>query len=168
MKEIKLMVVALAESYGRTLSKNVLNAYCCVLSDLSDTEVRSLFNAALIQFSRFPSPKELRELARPTDGGREIAEKIWAAIPRYGYPNGDEAREFMGPDAWAIVQNMGGWYHVCEGAYVQNKGHWIAQTRDLADSMLQRGAIERENRRAALASTDAVARLASKTVKGIE
>lgn len=94
---------------------------------------------------RFPSIRDIREAAGEAqdtpqnDHGTatEVAERIWTAIGKFGWPNGEAAKEFLGEPAWSAVLLSGGWQDACN-AHEDQKGIFIAQMRDLTLSLLRK------------------------------
>jgi hypothetical protein len=97
-------------------------------------------NASLSDFlksmrsgDKFPSINELRaKSARikgiPDDGSedpRQLAEKCWSAISRFGYPNPDLAKKFVGPIGWKMIERQGGWVSFCASAGDENQKSFL-------------------------------------------
>lgn len=90
--------------------------------------------------SRMPSIAEIIDFYFPDEKsvdkreiGAMIAAKIGDAVRKFGYPNGAEAKTFIGDDGWCAVQAFGGWQWVCEnyGTYLLPTHMAQAQIRDL-------------------------------------
>jgi hypothetical protein len=72
------------------------------------------------------------------DQAREAAAKILEAVGKFGYPNWQPARDFMGSLAAEVVKRQGGWVAICESITNQNKYMLQAQWRDLALALLEK------------------------------
>lgn len=85
---------------------------------------------------RFPSIAEILAMVNPkpdTDSeARIIADKIWAAIERFGSLKSkqDLIRSSIGQVGWRVVEQMGGWRVVCEIADYDNVSSLKAQWRE--------------------------------------
>jgi len=120
---------------GQTLEDMVLEMY---VDDLSDLDPQACI-AAYQQYRRnpanrtFPLPAQIRELVSPGEfisietKAREIAARIVGAISMYGWNNSSQARLYIGPEGWGVVERSGGWSHLC-----QNTGLTIQPTTLLA------------------------------------
>lgn len=144
-------VILLTHEYynrGAPLSDQVLLMYA---SDLSDLEPKKCI-AAYEQYRRspanktFPLPAQIRALVNPEEfvtveaKAREIAARICAAVPKFGWNNGSEARAFIGPEGWDVVQRQGGWQHLCEFfGWKINPSSFQAQVRDQVEASLHYG-----------------------------
>ena len=93
----------------------------------------------------FPSITDIRDACKAPgdrlsdeDVAREAAAKALGAVSKFGWPNGRQAREFMGELAWGAVDKMGGWAMLCETLTAQNMTTMQAQLRDLIGSIIAR------------------------------
>src|SRR3990167_4029052 len=89
-----------------------------------------------------PMPYDLIKIAdpKPDDDfvAREIAARIVGSVPKLGYPNGSEARDYIGEVGWGVVQRMGGWSYVCETMGVStDPSTFQAQAREIIKGHLQ-------------------------------
>jgi hypothetical protein len=87
-------------------------------------------------------PAEVLQFLRPQlsddDLANSIAAKIQYCYRHFGYNNADGAKAYMGPQAWQVVHDSGGWVQMCAGATEEGKRTEYAQLRDLARSVLRR------------------------------
>lgn len=96
-------------------------------------------------FQRIPTVKRIKETMgvdieiSQRDQGVLISGRIWSAISRYGYMRGTEAREYIGDVGWAVVNMLGGWGPLCENTMIDEQHVFMAQTRDLVQSILIHG-----------------------------
>lgn len=100
---------------------------------------------AVRKFEAFPSIKQLLELfgdTEPTeaDKGREVADRIWGAIERWGSTSWSQVQEHIGPIGVAVVNMQGGWNAVCLIADYDNAGQIKAQWRESAAAIARKGA----------------------------
>lgn len=130
--------------YRMKLDDQVLRMYADDLADFDFAEVR----AALDVYRKnpknrqLPMPSQIREIIKPEvdpdSAAREVAARITAAIPKFGWCNSQEARAYIGETGWDVVERQGGWSHIC-----QNHGITIdptsfqAQVRDIAKASIQ-------------------------------
>lgn len=142
--QLKALWIFYAAYFNRTLPDEVIEMYCEDLADLDFDTVK----AALAQYRRnpkntqLPIPSKIRELVCPQIDddsiSREAAARIVAAVPKFGWNNGKDAKVYIGELGWQVVQKQGGWVYLCE-----NMGKEIspttfqAQARDLAKTQIQ-------------------------------
>lgn len=113
-------IVAVSEVYGINMSKLRLSTYLEVLSCLTDAE----FNLACEKImkdeklTRFPLPAQFIATARPTVDPRvaaiESLDRIKMAVNKFGWPNPDQAQEFLTEQEWGFVCRRGGWMSLCQ------------------------------------------------------
>ena len=149
--ELKKGIILTAQYYGRELKDAVIGMMADDLSDLDFQKV----SAAFLSYRRnpknkfFPLPAQIRELVLPEvtaqAQARNEIDNIKKAIRDYGYSNSTEARLFLGPVAWAIVQGNGGWLRICQSDFIFNPA-LIAQARTRAEDIIQFGAIDQVER----------------------
>lgn len=132
-----------AAYYRQQLPDEVFVMYADDLADLAFEPVK----AALEAYRRnpknrsLPIPADIRATLEPQidpdSAAREIAARITAAIPKFGWCNGAEARVYIGEVGWQVVCDQGGWTHICQHHGLElNPSSFQAQVRDLARSRL--------------------------------
>lgn len=109
-----------AAYYSRELQREVVSMMVDDLADLPFDAVEAAYQS----FRRdpknksFPLPAQIRDIVAPVETpeerAREIAARIEGAIVKFGYPNGNAARAYIGEDGWSIVERYGGWSHLCQ------------------------------------------------------
>lgn len=92
----------------------------------------------------FPSPIKLQKYVNPLEGpeseGRAIASRIREAVSRYGWSNQAEAKFYIGPVGWKIVESSGGWSYLCENLGTNiDPNSFYAQARDRAIDLTKFG-----------------------------
>lgn len=121
--ETKLLTQTLAmyaAYYRIRLDDEVVRMYAEDLADLEFQTVRDALSKyrANPKNRTMPLPAMIREQldpeVDPESAAREIAARIQAAIPKFGWPNGPDARKFIGEVGWGIVERQGGWAYICE------------------------------------------------------
>lgn len=129
---VKEMILLTAIYYSKTVPDAVLEMYA---EDLADLPVDRVLEAYKIYRRNpankfFPLPAQIREIIAPTvsakSEARESVERIKQAITKFGYCNLNEARMYIGPVGWKLVQGLGGWTAVCESNFIVNS-NLIAQ-----------------------------------------
>jgi len=75
---------------------------------------------------------------RDETDAREAASLIIQAVKKFGWPAPEDAKNFMGSLAWAVVERQGGWASICKNLNDSNLGIHQAQWRELAKSILDR------------------------------
>jgi hypothetical protein len=139
IKEVKKGIALTAVYYARNLSGDVIGMMADDLRDLPYAAVSEAFKAYRNNSKNksFPLPAQIRDMVSPTETpesiARDTAARIQQAVVNLGYSNGNEAKLFIGPAGWRIVERFGGWSYLC-----QNLGLTIsattfhAQARELA------------------------------------
>lgn len=145
-KALGRVILATAVYYGRQVSQDVLSMMIDDLSDLPINTVLSAYSAfrrdARNKF--FPLPAQIREMITPQvdpeSAARELAARITGAIPKFGYANSQEAREYIGELGWQIIQRQGGWTYICEHHGLRiDPTAFQAQIREQAKASLKYG-----------------------------
>lgn len=141
------ILVGLAEVYGEDLTGPRLKAYLLVLKQIPTEEVLRAANQILASENtrKMPLPGQLLAICQPTltaeEEAKEVAGRIIAAVPRYGYANQDEAKKYIGELGWQVVAMQGGWAEICRNM----RNHMIptlqAQYRELALTLRKKAII---------------------------
>lgn len=143
--QVKLKWVTLCAYYQKQLPDLVIEMYCQDVSDLDSKDVCS----ALDLWRRNPKnrtvplPAQIREMIRPEfvdedSESREICSRIIESITKFGYPNGSDARNFIGEAGWTVVTSYGGWSHLCQNLGTKiSVDSFNAQARELLKSRIK-------------------------------
>ena len=140
-KEIFTQLKALAMLLGADVTKDVILAYMRIFEkeEFTTEQIKKAIMQASVSCKFFPRPVEFIELIRPQVGKEDatyLAGRIIDCISRFGWPNGQGAKEYMGPVAWNAVLGVGGWSRVCDTPE-NNLGTLRAQLRDNCLSALK-------------------------------
>jgi hypothetical protein len=127
-----------------------------VIEDLRDLNAEDCF-AAIISFRKNPKNKfwpkasDVRGIVVPEISDESLAEqaakKIPEAIKKFGWPQPNEARAFIGEIGWSFIMSRGGWTNVCQNLGSEwDIGIFHAQARQVAKSEIEyRKFNEKEN-----------------------
>jgi len=138
------MWVAIAQMYGKDLTRQALVLMLDSINDLDPVKVYDVFKQWVNEkkTNSYPLPADIRALVMPSldplDKSRLAASRVIEAVNKFGYTSPFEAREFIGELGWQAINNFGGWDYVCG-----NLGHVIdvttfnAQIRDICVSVLK-------------------------------
>lgn len=90
----------------------------------------------------WPKIADIRAIVNPqVDVGsraQEIASRLREAITRFGWPNQDKAKMFIGEIGWDVVNRFGGWTFICENHGINlNPEAFYAQARELVKARLE-------------------------------
>lgn len=143
-QEFIAKLTGLAHLCGFTLTPEVISLYDQHLGELGYADAARAIDRIIVERrSRdpFPSVKEIREVIRPElrpeDEASEVVGRIVGLVSRAGpYANG--VADALGPIAWEIVCEEGGWVTVCELLTYDNMPTLKAQWRRAAEAKLRR------------------------------
>lgn len=141
---IARIVIGLAEYYDKTLNANQLEMYVEDLSVLTEDQLSSAVKLYSTNPENvfFPLPSKLLAIIKPPmnekDEAQEVSNLIMSCVLKCGYTNPETAKQKMGDLAWQVVQQFGGWKHLCETCTNENEGMLRAQIRGLAESVSKR------------------------------
>lgn len=172
--KIAQQVLGLAEYYDKTLSENQLSMF---VEDLSELDIEQL-QFAVKKYRQdpanlfFPLPAKLIALVTPhmteKDEAQEVANLIITCVSRCGYTNQLQAKERMGELAWATVQLMGGWKHICESLTFDNEGMIRSQIRGMAEVVSKKAKRGELDQTPSLPKSNEVQKLIQSAFKAIE
>lgn len=143
MNPIAKMLIDMAKFYDQSLDERQLEMYVEVLAKAPQQIVLKAGKDYVsdTRNTRFPMPphrildRYIPREADPRDVGREIALRVRAAITHFGWCNSGEARNHIGETGWRVVEQMGGWLHLCEHLGVEiQETTFMAQCRDAIES----------------------------------
>lgn len=139
MSRIKEIIIMTASYYGKPISEAVLEMYVEDLDGLDTDMVIRTYKAYRRdpKNRQMPLPAQIRDMIEPQEtpeaAARDLASKISGAIVKFGHPNENLARNYIGEKGWAIVQRWGGWSYLCANhGTVIDPGQFYAQVRDHA------------------------------------
>lgn len=144
MKEIKKLLIGLAETFGTTLSEQRLGLYANVLKNCAPEDVERAIGEILTDPAQkfFPLPAMILEhvapQVKPDHEAVEAANRIVQAIADIGYYRQDDAKLFIGELGWLVVQREGGWQGLCESVTADQLPARKAQWRELAKALIGR------------------------------
>lgn len=129
--------MAVGQMYGKEINRMALGLLLDAVDDLPANDVAKALKEWVAKSTqqRHPSPAEIREKVRPTPQDKDIAVnttmRVVEAVKKFGWPNPEDARKFVGEAAWKVVCSFGGWMYICEnlGASI-SLTTFIAQCRD--------------------------------------
>jgi hypothetical protein len=128
--------------------RETLSVWFAELGKLSTDDAGRIYKAAVRSMDSFPSIRQILELAGlaeapDEDKAREVGERIWSAISRFGHQVSESGQakvnEYLGPVGVEVVRLQGGWNQICEMATFDNAPTLKAQWRELAAVMLRKG-----------------------------
>ena len=141
----KLTEIALL--YGKDLTKDqvtgFINALLNFMPDTFENYLRACDAYAQDPKNKFfPAPVALRSYLKPEASpdavANEVASRIRQAISKFGWPNPEDAKVYIGELGWKVVERSGGWTYLCENHGVElSPLTYFAQSRDLAKSMIE-------------------------------
>lgn len=91
----------------------------------------------------FPTPFELEDVCRKLSGEEfdspeEISARIVSAITKFGSPNMEGAKKYIGPIGWKMVEMSGGWSSICMNMRVDQTTTYVAQWKSLAARLIEK------------------------------
>lgn len=135
----------LAAYYRTKIDDTTAQLYADDVASLTILELQAMFE----KYRRdpgnkfMPMPSWFLEKKNPVTmdpkiQAREVASRLHSAVIKFGWPNPEQARAYIGEVGWAIAQRYGNWRQLCEHLGVEiDPGQFMAQTRDLAESMIR-------------------------------
>lgn len=130
----------------------VLDAWFDELGKLDTATLTAIYKRAVAGCDQFPSIKQCLELVglapqSAVDKAREVAERIYGGIKRYGEITGEtgkrrwteEIAPYLGDIGVEVVRLGGGWNHLCEVVLDSDATTWKAQWRGTAEAVAKRG-----------------------------
>jgi hypothetical protein len=133
----------LAELYGRQFSVGAIGMMVEDLEVLTEKELELAIKTYRNnpKNMHFPLPAVLVSIIRPADVEsdipRQMGNKIWDSIAKFGHNNSESAKLYLGELGWTVVQQMGGWSSICQCASEDQRGIFVAQARDLTESVMR-------------------------------
>lgn len=142
---IKLTEIAVGygKEFPKEQAKIYINALVNYLPNTLENYLLALNRYISDQKNKFfPTPFQLRNYLENKPSidtlANETASRIRSAITKFGWPNPEGAKEYIGDLGWKIVERNGGWLSLCENhGLVLNPQTFHAQSRDLAKSMIE-------------------------------
>lgn len=119
MKELKILILGLAEIFGVELTEIRLRLYAEILGDLPIADVNAAIKCILADPSVkfFPLPAVIRQRAEEkttiADATQELLSRALTAVVRFGYPDPAGARAYVGPHVWEALPGASGWDEFC-------------------------------------------------------
>lgn len=131
-----------------------IDAWFEELGQFDTATLTVIYKHCVARYESFPSIKQCLEIigkAPPPpetfeDKGREVADRIWTAIGKFGAFVGEDARkkkeleEYVGPIGMIVIQMNGGWNNVCDSK-LDDEGMLKAQWRGSAIVYAKKGGI---------------------------
>jgi hypothetical protein len=167
-------VSTLGKYYGKALSDDQIEWYAEDLMALSPAELHHAIKVYRTDPANkfFPLPAQLIGIVKPPitelDQANEVANLIVKAVAWPGKTHPEKARIQVGELAWEVVDQLGGWQHLCESMTNENKNTYRAQIRDLAAAVSKRAKRGELGLKPSLPGAIKVAELVNETVKVLE
>jgi hypothetical protein len=177
-EEFAKFMVTLAAALPRyapnTGSHEILGVWYAELGHLSIDALRAAYKKAVRSSDGFPSMRQILELCGESqtdqDKGREVAERIFAGLSKFGDMNGPSGIEkwdkqiapYLGPIGIEVVKMNGGWNYLCETVTTKDATTWKAQWRGLAETLARKGGLGDAPTFDSLPPNDAIKALAEK------
>jgi len=141
MEKIVGAIEALAAIYGKSLSPAAIAMYASDLLEVGADKALPALEVCRRKMRSFPTIADvLAEIPGAVvdelDVARDIGNRIWDAIGRFGWTNQARAQEFLGEMGWSVVERMGGWQNLCT-MDSEERGTFVAQARDFAMSRMR-------------------------------
>lgn len=108
----------LADYFSKTLNTVQEDCYSEFFEPLSEVQWVKIFKMCMASYKFFPTIAEINDHLKPKDDVKDVAYEmagvIIESIPKFGYCNAQEAKDYLGPEAWFAVEMFGGWSVLCE------------------------------------------------------
>lgn len=136
--------LTVAAMYGRDISRGAMTLMLDSIADLDSHKVLGVLSnwVRSARNKTHPLPGDIRELVNPQLSAEakanEAATRIRAAIVKFGWAQGAEAKEWIGELGWGVVKRTGGWSYLCENhGLTLDPLTFHAQAREIAKSMIE-------------------------------
>lgn len=142
-QQLKAILVATALYYGQEIADSALALFVEDLEDLPFPQIVQALKEIRRdpKTTRLPLPAVIRAKLNPEVDERSqavmVSNSIWDAVGKFGWPNPDRAKAFLGELAWTTVERGGGWLNICQDANQSEPSIMKAQIRDLAVAVIQ-------------------------------
>lgn len=83
---------------------------------------------------------EVKTMLSTYEKAQALVDKVRHCITRFGYAQPDNAKEYLGDDAWEIVNHFGGFVNICNTATDHNYDSMMIQIRKTAEVYLKQAA----------------------------
>lgn len=117
---LRQLILGEAAFYDAQMSDLKLKMFVDEMSDMTLEQIhRAYFQLRKDpkRQAKLPMPSEVRQFVNPqtTDENNAITavNLLISAVSKFGWPNGPEAKIYMGELAWSLVGLNGGWESVC-------------------------------------------------------
>jgi hypothetical protein len=143
---LKRLAIAIPKGAPKDL-EGLAFAWAGRFADVTPEMMEVLLEQAMETFDSYPSLKQIKDmlLGSPEDNAREVGQLIWAALYKYKSQMSywDKIAAYIGPLGVEVVEAMGGWRLLCDTLTDDDRPSFIAQTRDLAQSLQKKPIIKR-------------------------
>lgn len=146
LKKIRSLVIENLTYYDAPINEMKVKMFAKELDDsgLMIEKIANAFRSFRLESGRrlMPMPSDIIAKANPKADHESLAldsaARIIQAVSKYGYPNPEHAKNFIGELGWHAVQRFGGWQYICENLGVKiNQQTLFAQARDLLKATIR-------------------------------
>lgn len=134
--EVGQSYIALANLYGHPLNELGLARAMAYFQKFEAVKVKLAMDQWGESERRFPLPSDIIRIIDPKfsshDAGVLMASQILSSISRFGWNNPEQAKAYLGDQAWGVVKALGGWVDLCSKVTADNESIYRAQIRDYA------------------------------------
>jgi len=127
-------IISWSMAWGNQIDQIRARMYAIAILESGCKDIPSLLKQSLKAHTRFPSAAELIKLSKGNidekDNAVLLSGKIIDAISKFGYMNKQDAKSYLGDQAWRAVELFGGWERLCRADLSQMQSI-RAQLRDL-------------------------------------
>jgi hypothetical protein len=121
--------------FEKVPSPERIQAYVEELKKYSPEQVSSALKQLKVEARYFPSLSEIIERINPplseNDHANEMMGAIIDSLTKFGQYQAEEAKKHLGPEAWFVVERIGGWHSLCMATY-DELNSMRAQVREMA------------------------------------
>jgi len=136
---LKKLIIHVAEYYDRDIKPAAVLMMANDLKEYPLDEINQAYEKyrKADKLFKFPMPAQIIAIMCPEPSeenlAREIASKISQAVTKFGWPNADDAKNYIGEIGWRVVERRGGWSYICQNLGVSiDPMTFEAQSRELA------------------------------------
>ena len=139
-----LLKLALPKYAPSDVNNALIKVWVDALKDIEEPRLKAAFAHAKKSLTEWPSPAIIRRLSMGVVNNNnelvaDIVCRIESNISSWGYMQPVKAEKALGPQAWEVVNMMGGWTNICRSIEHNSElPSFRKRARDTAEAVITR------------------------------